>query len=229
MLASHMDINKISFTGSVKAGRQVQMAAAQSNLKQVSLELGGKSASIVFDDAAFGNAVLHNSQMFLLNSAQVCSAAARVLVQESIADKFIDALREAFKSASLGDPSSATSLMGPLVDTEHTSRVRSFVRSAEDQGCQVIVGGSQQNAATNYVQPTIFYNPPKTSAIYTEEIFGPVMTVHTFKTEVEAIELANCSSYGLAGKWRHYPKRRCTDSSLHIAQQRSSHRTCRER
>ncbi|KJY00881.1 aldehyde dehydrogenase like protein [Zymoseptoria brevis] len=200
LLASHMGVAKISFTGSREAGKKVQIAAATSNLKHVSLELGGKSASIVFSDAAFENAVLHNSRMFLLNNAQVCSAASRVLVQDAIADKFVSALRDSFRSASPGDPSDPETMFGPLADTEQASRVRSFIKDAESQGLQVVAGGSGQSSIENWVQPTIFYNPPESSAVYKQEVFGPVLTVNTFSTETEAIAMANNSCYGLAGK-----------------------------
>lgn len=203
MLASHMKIAKISYTGSTEAGRQVQIAAAQSNLKQVALELGGKSASIVFADAMFENAVLHNSRMFLLNSTQVCSAASRVLVHESIADKFVKALRESFEAVTTGDPSDETTFMGPLVDAIQTSQVQAYIKQAESEGIEVITGGFQETA--DFVRPTIFLNPPQDSAIYREEIFGPVLTVKTFKTETEAIDLANGSHFGLSSKCHHFP------------------------
>lgn len=202
MLASHMDVAKISFTGSLEAGRQVQIAAAKSNLKMVTLELGGKSASIVFNDAHLENAVLHNSQGFLVNSAQVCCAGSRILVQEDIAETFVSALKDTFikLTGAMGDPSLETTFIGPLADEAQGSRVRDYIDGAEKEGIEVLVGGTRKHPTSQFVQPTILFNPNETSRVYTEEIFGPVVTIKTFRTEEQAIAMANNTAFGLSGK-----------------------------
>lgn len=202
LLASHMGIGKICFTGSIGAGRKVQVAAAQSNLKHVTLELGGKSASIVFEDANLENAILHNSRSFLANNAQACSAASRLFVHESIAPKFIEGLKESFiqLSKTIGDPSSEKTFLGPLVDKAQLDQVTKYIEGAKAEGIEVLAGGEQRPGPGHFVTPTLFFNPSLDSRIYKEEIFGPVLVVRTFKTEEEVIELANDTSYGLSGK-----------------------------
>lgn len=202
LLAAHMDIAKISFTGSAASGRLVQIAAAKSNLKHVSLELGGKSPAIIFDDAHLENAVAHNSQGFLLNSGQVCFAGSRVLVQNNIAPRFIEALKIAFvkSSENMGDPGSETTVFGPLADKAQFDRVMGFLESAKQDGIEVLTGGARKGEHGQYVEPTILMNPDTSNRVYTDEIFGPVLTIKTFETEEQAIEMANSTTYGLGGK-----------------------------
>lgn len=203
MLAGHMEIAKIAFTGSAAGGRAVQIAAAKSNLKHVSLELGGKSPALIFDDADVENAVLHSSESFLRNSGQICFAASRVLVQEGIAPKFIEAVKEAFDNAAkkMGDPSLADTAFGPLADKKQFERVMGFLRDGKAEGVQVLTGGDRKGDKGAFVQPTVLLNPDVKSKVYTDEIFGPVISVRTFKSEEEAIELANDTTYGLGCKW----------------------------
>lgn len=202
LLASHMDISKIAFTGSAPAGRAVMAAAAKSNLKIVSLELGGKSPAIIFDDAHLDNAVEHTSTSFLRNSGQVCFASSRVLVQEGIAPKYIEGVKKSMEAAAqkMGDPSLADTAFGPLADKKQFERVMSFLTGAREEGVQVLVGGDRKGTQGTYVQPTVFLNPDVKSKVYTDEIFGPVITVRTFKDEEEAIKLANDTTYGLGCK-----------------------------
>lgn len=199
MLASHMQIAKIAFTGSAAGGRAVQIAAAKSNLKHVSLELGGKSPALIFDDADLENAVMHSSDSFLRNSGQICFAASRVLVQEGIAPKFIEAVKTAFENASkkMGDPSLKDTAFGPLADKKQFERVMGFLRDGKAEGVEVLVGGERQGEKGTFVQPTVFLNPDLKNKVYTDEIFGPVISLRTFKSEDEAIELANDTTYGL--------------------------------
>ncbi|GAB7331932.1 hypothetical protein MBLNU13_g03854t1 [Cladosporium sp. NU13] len=199
LLASHMQIAKIAFTGSAAGGKAVMAAAAKSNLKHVSLELGGKSPSILFDDCDIDNAVQHNSESFLRNSGQICFAASRVLVQESIASDFIQALKSAFENAAknMGDPSAVETLYGPLADKKQFDRVMQFLDDGKREGVEVLVGGERQGDKGTFVLPTVFLNPDVKSRVYSDEIFGPVISVKTFKTEDEAIALANDTSYGL--------------------------------
>lgn len=204
-MASHMDIARISFTGSLNTGRQIQIAAAKSNLKLVTLELGGKSASVVFNDAHIDNAVKHNCQGFLANSAQACAAGSRILVQEDIATEFIEKLKTAYIqiTSSVGDPALASTFMGPVVDKAQFSRVMEYIDGAKKEGTEVLVGGGRQGAKGQFIQPTILLNPDRHSRVYTEEIFGPVVMVKTFKTEEEAIEMANDTVFGLSGTFRN--------------------------
>lgn len=199
MLASHMDIAKIAFTGSAPAGRAVLQAAAKSNMKIVSLELGGKSPALVFDDAELDNAVEHTSTSFLRNSGQVCFASSRVLVQEGIADEYIKRVKVSMEKAEkkMGDPSKDDTVYGPLADKKQFERVMSFLDGAREEGVQVLVGGERQGTKGAFVKPTVFLNPDLKSKVYTDEIFGPVISVRTFKDEEEAVKLANDTTYGL--------------------------------
>jgi aldehyde dehydrogenase (NAD+) len=202
MLASHMEIAKVAFTGSANAGRAVCVAAAKSNLKHVSLELGGKSPALIFEDADIGNAVTHNATGFLRNSGQICFAATRVLVQESIAPKFIEGVKKAFEEAAkkMGDPALSGTAFGPLADKKQFERVMGFLNDGKKEGVQVLVGGERMGDKGTFVLPTILLNPDSKSKVYRDEIFGPVITLKTFKTEEEAIQLANDTTYGLGCK-----------------------------
>ncbi|KAH7051151.1 aldehyde dehydrogenase [Macrophomina phaseolina] len=199
-LASHPDIAKISFTGSINAGRAIQELAVRSNLKRVTLELGGKSPAIVFDDATFEPTVQSVGGGFLANSGQICVAASRVLLQETIAEKFIAAVKAVFESAgkSLGsDPLEPSTELGPVVDKGHFDRIMSYIDIGK-QSATLLTGGSRKGGKGQFIEPTIFVNPERDSRIVREEIFGPVLTIQTFKTEEEAVALANDSIYGLA-------------------------------
>ncbi|KAF2824056.1 aldehyde dehydrogenase [Ophiobolus disseminans] len=198
-LASHMDINKISFTGSMFAGKKVQELAAKSNLKRVTLELGGKSPSLIFADANLDNALTHHSQNFLFNSGQACIAASRTFVHEDIADEFVKQLKVRFEqlSQAIGAPSDAKTFMGPLADGKQFERVMSFLDIGKNEA-ELVTGGVRSGKEGFYIEPTIFLNPKDDARIYREEIFGPVITLRTFKTEEEAIKLANDTAFGLS-------------------------------
>jgi aldehyde dehydrogenase (NAD+) len=204
LLASHMDIAKIAFTGSVPTGRAVQLAATKSNLKRVTLELGGKSPAIIFNDANLANAIYHSSTTFLRNTAQVCVAASRVLVQQDVAPEYIRALKAAFDTATtkIGDPSLEDTAFGPLADKKHFDHVKKFVDDSKAEGIEVLTGGERIGDKGTYLQPTVLLNPGLESRVYTEEIFGPVLCVRTFKDEEEAIKLANDSRFGLGCKYQ---------------------------
>jgi aldehyde dehydrogenase (NAD+) len=204
LLASHMGIAKVSFTGSVATGRKVQEAALKSNMKRVTLELGGKSPSIVFKDADMDNALTHNSQGFLANSAQACTAGSRVLVQEDIAAAFVAGLKARFEGlgAAMGDPMDPQTFLGPVADRQQYDRVMGFIDQGKQDGAELVCGGNRKGDKGWFIEPTIFLNPPSDSAVYRDEIFGPVITVRTFKTEEEAVALANDTVYGLSCKAR---------------------------
>ncbi|KAH7022044.1 aldehyde dehydrogenase domain-containing protein [Ilyonectria destructans] len=200
LLSSHLGISKISFTGSIAGGLAVQDAASRSNLKRVTLELGGKSAAVVFSDADFDNAVAGVAEGFLANSGQICVAASRVLVEESIAEKFFAAIKSVFEAASAamgGSPLEMTTNHGPVVDKLQFDRIMSYIEKGK-ASAQLLVGGKRKGTVGCFIEPTIFVNPEPNSPVWCEEIFGPVLTVKTFKSEDEAVALANNTAYGLS-------------------------------
>jgi aldehyde dehydrogenase (NAD+) len=202
LLSSHKQIAKISITGSIGAGIKVQEQATQSNLKKVVLELGGKSPAIVFSDADFQLALGSCSHGFLFNSGQICAAASRLYVQEDIASNFIEALKAEFEKAASrmgADPREKTTTLGPLADKTQFERVLSFI-DAGKRSAKLLTGGHRKGDKGYFIEPTIFLDPDNDSPAYKEEIFGPVLVIKTFKTEDEAITLANNSLYGLAGR-----------------------------
>ncbi|KAJ5378264.1 uncharacterized protein N7496_005673 [Penicillium cataractarum] len=200
ILASHMKIAKVSFTGSLATGKSVQIAAAKSNLKRVTLELGGKSPAVVFDDADLDNAVKWCVNAIVNNTGQICFAASRVYVQEGIYDKFLAAYREAFtaKQALVGDPEKDSSEIGPVVDQSQYDRIVGIIDRAkgEKQGT-LLQGGKQGQTAGYYIEPAIFTDTARDASITCDEIFGPVVVLNRFKTESEVVELSNDSQYGL--------------------------------
>ncbi|KKY26083.1 putative aldehyde dehydrogenase [Diplodia seriata] len=213
LLASHPRVAKISFTGSAATGRKIQDAATRSNMKRVTLELGGKSPALVFADADLDNAVRQCSLGFLLNSGQVCAAASRTLVQDEVAGVFVERLKAAFEhtARAMRDPSlegvHPLQLLGPMADRAQFDRVMGFIERAKKTGGSggedaaagtLLTGGGRVGDKGLFVEPTIFVDPKPASEIYTDEIFGPVSTVRTFKTEEEAVALANDTSYGLS-------------------------------
>lgn len=220
LMASHMDIRAIAFTGSTATGRKIQEYAAKSNLKRVSLELGGKSPSLIFDDADIEVAVSKSMEGILANTGQICAMASRVFVQEGIADKFIDTLKSAFEGASssgiIGDPMQEQTQIGPLADKTQFKRVMDYLESGKQDG-QLVTGGVRKGEKGLYVEPTIFKNTPSSAKIVQEEIFGPVVTVQTFKTEEEAIEMANDTVFGLSGKHHRLPPPTFTSKLTFIA------------
>ncbi|KAJ4984532.1 aldehyde dehydrogenase [Stagonosporopsis vannaccii] len=199
LIASHMDIDKVTFTGSGPTGRKIIEAGAKSNLKKVTLELGGKSPALIFEDANIENALAANSQGFLFNSSQACIATSRVFVQSSIAETFTKGLKARFAAldATVGDPNAPNTFLGPLADKDQMKRVLDFVESGKLEA-ELLYGGERKGDKGAFVQPTIFLNPAKDARIYRDEIFGPVLSVLTFETEEEAVRLANDTSYGLS-------------------------------
>ncbi len=203
-IVEHPDIAKVSFTGSTAVGKGVARAAADT-LKQVHLELGGKGANIVFPDANLAAAVNGTAFGIFHNQGQACIAASRLIVHESIADEFLERFIALARSIKVGDPKDRSTEMGPLTSAMHRDRVLAYVDGARAEGGTVLTGGVAPTdaALTNgcYVEPTVV-QVDSTSRAATEEVFGPFMTVHTFRTEEEALELANSVAYGLgSGLW----------------------------
>ena len=201
ILCASLLVDKIAFTGSTATGRAV-MRAATSNIKHVSLELGGKSANIVFNDAPFDEAAATAISAFCYNSGQQCSAGSRLLVQRGIHDRFIEAVVDQARLQVLGDPMKDATSMGPLINEEQHTRVLGYVEIGKREGKLVTGGGAPPGAAfanSLFVEPTIFDAVSNSSKLAQEEVFGPVLAVIPFDTEEDAIRLANESRYGLAG------------------------------
>lgn len=198
LLAKHMRIRKVSFTGSIPTGKKIQVAAAQSNLKRVTLELGGKSPAVIFEDANLDNALTWTINAILARSGQVCVAATRLYVQSSIAQQFIEKYSAKMTEAAsfLGDPQDSSVKMGPLVDAGQFERVKGMIERGK-QEAELVVGGVQHGETGCYMEPTVFLNPKADAEIYRNEIFGPVSIIKTFDTEEEVLKMANDTDYGL--------------------------------
>ncbi|MFY9919343.1 MAG: aldehyde dehydrogenase [Mycobacterium sp.] len=200
-LVSHPGVDKVSFTGSTAAGRKVAMACAE-GLKQVSLELGGKSAAIVLDDADPALVAPAIQSASLANSGQVCNALSRILVPASRHDEFVDALAAGMEAMSVGNPADAATQLGPLVAQRQQVRVRGYIEEGTREGARLVVGGTELPDGLEagwYVRPTLFSNANNDMRIAREEIFGPVLTVIPYDDEDDAVRIANDSDYGLAG------------------------------
>jgi acyl-CoA reductase-like NAD-dependent aldehyde dehydrogenase len=204
-IAEHPLIAKIAFTGSTATGRRIVQASA-GNLKKVQLELGGKGANIVFDDANLVAAVNGSAWAIFHNQGQACIAGSRLMLHEKIAEEFLAKFTTLAKSIKLGNPLDATTEMGPLTSAQHRDRVLSYVGVAREQGGEVICGGkapaASELAKGCYIEPTIVRARSYTDRIAQEEVFGPFVTVLIFKDETEALRIANGTDYGLgSGLW----------------------------
>lgn len=197
-ISSHMDIDKVAFTGSTVVGRQILQAAAKSNLKKVTLELGGKSPNIVFNDADIDNAISWVNFGIYYNHGQCCCAGSRILVQEGIYDKFLARFKERANQNKVGDPFKPDTFQGPQISQLQFDRIMGYIEEGKKAGAKVEVGGERHGNEGYYIQPTIFSECTDDMKIVKEEIFGPVCTVQKFSTEEDAIRIANNSSYGLA-------------------------------
>jgi aldehyde dehydrogenase (NAD+) len=195
-IGMHMKIRKISFTGSVATGRKILRMAADSNLKNVSLELGGKSPAIVFADADLDAAARYTHYSINHNSGQHCQANSRVLVQEAVADAYIDKLKTLMAKVTIGDPSDPTTFQGPQSDHAQLAHIQRLVDAGARDGT-LVHGGKRHGTTGAFIEPTILKNVPVESAAYREEIFGPVVIVNTFKDEVDVLAEANCTDFGL--------------------------------
>ena len=198
-LASHPDVNLISFTGSTLTGRKIMELAARSNGKPVMLELGGKSPNVVFDDVEdldfLADSAVHH---FVQNAGQWCSAHTRIVVHEKIKDALLEKLLERASQIQPADPLDEATRLGPLASPAQRDRVKAYLEQGIKAGAQAVLKGTVQAQGGCYVSPTIFDRVTPDMAIAREEIFGPVLCIQTFKTEEEAIALANGTEYGLA-------------------------------
>lgn len=197
-LASHPDVRKLAFTGSVPTGIAVASAAAR-DVKSISLELGGKSPIIIFDDADIEQAVEWVMFGIFWNQGQVCSATSRMIVEKGIAGKLIDRLSAEAKKITIGDGMAPGTLLGPLVSKTQYDKVLGYIDAGKSEATLVTGGGRPSHLNEGYfLEPTIFADVAPTARIWREEIFGPVLAVATFDTEDEALTLANNSEFGLA-------------------------------
>ncbi|CZR44730.1 putative aldehyde dehydrogenase [Fusarium proliferatum ET1] len=197
-LAAHMDVDKIAFTGSTATGREVARLAA-SNLKEITIESGGKSPLLVFEDADLDQAVKWSHYGIMANQGQICTATSRILVHEKVYPQFIELFRERVKSCKIGNPFDSDTFQGPQVSKAQYERVLSFIESGKAEGATVALGGQRTtvNGKGFYIEPTIFIDASDDMQIYREEIFGPVAIISQFKTEDEAVRRANNTIYGL--------------------------------
>jgi len=205
-IASHMDVDKVAFTGSTVVGRQIMKAAAGSNLKKVTLELGGKSPNIVFDDANIDDAISWVNFGIFYNHGQCCCAGSRIYVQEGIYDKFLQRFRERTQQNVVGDPFDSNTFQGPQVSQLQFDRIMSYIDAGKEAGAKVETGGKRKGDVGYFIEPTIFSNVSEDMKIMQEEIFGPVCSIAKFKTEEDAIKVGNSTTYGLAAGTSHVLK-----------------------
>ncbi|MEH7511211.1 aldehyde dehydrogenase family protein [Gottfriedia acidiceleris] len=201
-IAANPDIDMVSFTGGTKTGKHIMKTAADT-MKKVSLELGGKSPNIIFADADFETAVDYALFGIYAGSGQVCSSGSRILVEESIYDRFVDRFVERARKIKVGPGDVAETEMGPLVSKEHLEKVLSYIQIGKEEGATLACGGNRIEKdgleKGYFVEPTVFVDVEQNMRIVQEEIFGPVVCIQKFKSEEEALKLANGTVYGLAG------------------------------
>jgi aldehyde dehydrogenase (NAD+) len=200
-IASHLDIDKIAFTGSTLTGKQI-MKTASVNMKNITLETGGKSPLLVFDDADLEQAAKWAHIGIMSNMGQICTATSRVLVQEGCYDKFVGIFKEVVKSTSkVGDPFAEDTFQGPQVTKAQYEKVLGYIESGKSEGATLASGGVPHKQVGDgkgyFIEPTIFTDVKDTMKIYREEIFGPFVVIASFKTEEEALAKANDTTYGL--------------------------------
>jgi betaine-aldehyde dehydrogenase len=204
-LAESNDVDLISFTGGIATGKTIMRAAA-GNVKKVALELGGKNPNIIFDDADFDLAVDYALNGVFFHAGQICSAGARVMVQDGIHDRFVEALRQRMERIVVGNGFDKKTQMGPLISADHLAKVEGYVQIAKDEGAKLLFGGTRPTDSTlqegYFYLPTLFTECRNDMRIVQEEVFGPVITIERFTTEEEVIQRANSTIYGLsAGFW----------------------------
>lgn len=202
LLASHMQIRVIGFTGSAPTGKKVAELAARSNLKKTILELGGKAPGIVFDDCNIENVLQTCGDIFLSINGQACTASTRILVQSTIVEELTKKMKERFENmeALIGsNPIDPTSRVGTLADTKQLEHVLKGIEIGKESG-KIITGGSRKGTTGCYVQPTIFVDVEEDSKLWREEVYGPVVLIKSFETEEDAIRMGNDTEYGLAAQ-----------------------------
>ena len=211
-LTRHPLVSKVAFTGSNATGRRVAAAMAK-QVKPLTLELGGKSSLIVFDDCNVANAVEWCMFGCFWTNGQICSATSRLILHENIKSKFLKLLKERAESIPVADPKKLGSRLGPVMSHQQYTKIVDMIEQAKRQGIRLLTGGERPMGESfskgYYISPTVFVDPPESSDIWQEEIFGPVLCVRTFRTEQEAIRMANNSKYGLAAAVTSKDETRC--------------------
>lgn len=197
-LTEHMGVDKVSFTGSTATGRRI-IDAAKGNLKKVSLELGGKSANVIFADADIEAAIAGSANGIFFNAGQACAAGSRLYVHEDVYDEVVAGIAENAKQIRVGDGFDPSSQIGPVVSSTQLERVSHYLETGVAEGGRVVTGGAQIGDRGYFVAPTVFADVKPNDTIVREEIFGPVVVAQKFRDEQEVIQAANSSSYGLAG------------------------------
>ncbi|MDB5608411.1 MAG: betB [Bradyrhizobium sp.] len=200
-LVNHPDVDKVTFTGSPGVGRGIMKGAA-GNFKRVSLELGGKSANVIFDDADLDAACKAAAAGIFFNAGQVCSAGSRVLVQEKAYDEVVERLTARAKSIRMGDPSDRATALGPVISEKQMKSILGYVDIGQKEGASLMTGGERIGSRGYFISPAVFANVRHEMRISQEEIFGPVVSVIKFKDEADALRKANGTAYSLAaGVW----------------------------
>ncbi|MGW6894512.1 aldehyde dehydrogenase family protein [Streptomyces chartreusis] len=201
-LTSHPEVDLVSFTGGLSTGRSIMASAAQGP-RNIALELGGKNPNIVFADADFDAAVDYALDAAFLHAGQVCSAGSRLMVEDSLHDRFVEAYADRARAIRLGNGLEDGTESGPLSSAEHREKVESYIAVGRAEGARLVTGGTRPDDPALirgfFLLPTIFADCDRSMRIVQEEVFGPVVTVERFRTEDEAVELANDTRYGLAG------------------------------
>lgn len=201
-LSESDQVDLISFTGGIETGKTIMRAAAN-NVKKIALELGGKNPNVIFADSDFETTVDYALNAVYFHAGQVCSAGARLIVEESLHDQLVEELVKRVKRIKLGNGFDASTQMGPLISEEHRAKVEKYIEIGKKEGARLLIGGKRPEGPEFekgfFVEPTIFDGCDASMRIVQEETFGPILTIETFRTEEEAVHLANDSIYGLAG------------------------------
>jgi aldehyde dehydrogenase (NAD+) len=197
-IAEHMDLDKVAFTGSTDVGKLIMQAAGRSNLKRVTLELGGKSPNIVFADADLDAAVEGSHLGLFLNQGQCCCAGSRLFVESHVHDEFVDKMLKRAKKTKVGDPFDPATTQGPQVSQEQFDKVMTYIASGKQGGAKMRCGGGRVGKQGFFIEPTVFTGVKDEMKIAQEEIFGPVMSIISFRDIDEVIERGNRTTYGLA-------------------------------
>lgn len=196
-LAQHPHVDKVAFTGSTEVGYEIMRGSHKNNLKRITLELGGKSANIIMDDADIDLAIAQSQVGLFLNQGQCCIAGSRLFVQEGIYDEFVKRSAEVSKNRKVGDPFAADTEQGPQVDSDQFHKIMNYIDIGKKEGAKLVTGGKRVGTKGWFVEPTVFADVNDNMTIAKEEIFGPVMSILKFKTVDEVIKRANDSHYGL--------------------------------
>ena len=197
-ISRHMDVDKVAFTGSTEVGHLIMEAAAQTNLKRVTLELGGKSPNIVFADADMDKAIEGSHFALFFNQGQCCCAGSRLFVERKAYDQFVERSVDRAKRRTVGDPFDPKTEQGPQVDQDQFNKVMSYIDAGRKEGASLLCGGDRAGDRGYFVQPTVFADVNDDMTIAREEIFGPVMSIIPFESIDEVVERANNTTYGLA-------------------------------